>query len=202
MERSMYAYLEKQMFRPVPGGYIFQPAPPTRFHHTQSYVVNEAQKAEILRIAQRGLAFWMRASTLAALALGVVTAVLANAQGAPGVVAIVLGCCVWLVAQILGAILMLAVKLRQFEPIVAGLPHSDERLFPDFDNKRLLFGPPPSSGYLAIWSALFAFILGQRFEQHPPFTDVASTVLLVGLAINLFWAVRGARAVTPVTQAR
>jgi hypothetical protein len=202
MERSMYAYLEKQMFRPVPGGYIFQAAPPTRFHHTQSYVVSEAQKAEILKIAQRGRAFWIRTSTLAALALGVVTGVLTNAQGAPGVLAIVLGCCVWFIAQILGTVLILEVKLRQLQPILAGLPHSDERLFPDFDHKQLLWGPPPSSGYIAIWGAVFAFIVGQRFEQHPPFADVMSTVLLVGLAINLFWAIRGNRAATPSTQAR
>jgi hypothetical protein len=43
----MLGIFERQMFKAVPGGYIFQPPPPTRFHHTQAYLVNEAQKQEV-----------------------------------------------------------------------------------------------------------------------------------------------------------
>jgi hypothetical protein len=55
--KLMFGYLERQMFKAVPGGYIFQPPPPTRFHGTQAYVVNEAQKEEIEVISRRGRIF-------------------------------------------------------------------------------------------------------------------------------------------------
>jgi hypothetical protein len=192
-ERSMFGYLERQMFKPAPGGYIFQPPPPTRFHQTHSYVINEAQKQEIEAVVGRGRGFWMRTAISTALALAVVTGVLAERYGAPFWLAIFLGFCVLVVAQILGIAFVLDLKLRQLKPLLAGLPRTDERLFPELDRNELLFGRP-SPRYIAIWCALFGFLLGQRFELHPPFTDALSTVFLAALAINLFWAFRGAAA--------
>jgi hypothetical protein len=73
-------------------------------------------------------------------------------------------------------------------PILAGLPCSAERLFPEFHD-QILFRP--SARYATIYCTLFALMLGDRFEQHPPFTDTLSTAHLAALAINLFWALRG-----------
>jgi hypothetical protein len=189
----MFGYLNTQMFKAVPGGYIFQLPPPTRFHHTQAYVVNDAQKYDIQAISRRGRTFWLRTVTLTALALAFGSGFLIRTYEAPFWLALFLGCCVWLIAQVLGTVLAHHVRLRQLEPVLAGLPRSDERLFPEFDRKQLLFGAP-SPRYIAIWCALFGFLLGERFDQQLPFMDVTSTVLLAALAINLFWAFRGAPA--------
>jgi len=184
----MFGYLERQMFKAIPGGYIFQPPPPTRFHRTQAYVVNEAQKEEIEVINRRGRIFWLRTVTLTAIALALATRVLIDTHGRPLWLAAYIGACVWLIAQILGIVLVLDLKLRQLEPVLAGLPHSDEWLFPELRD-QILFGPSPR--YATIWCTLFALMLGDRFEQHPPFTDVLSTAYLIALAMNLFWALRG-----------
>jgi hypothetical protein len=180
----MFELFERQMFKPTTGGYIFQPPPPTRFHHTQSYVVDEAQKEEIQAITRRGRTFWMRTVTLTAMALAVAAGVLIDKRGGPFWLAIFVGVCFWLIAQVLGMALALHLKLRQLEPVLAGLPRSDERLFPAFDRS-------PAPRYIAIWCALFAFLLGQRFEQYPPFTDLLTTLCLAALVLNLFLAFRG-----------
>jgi hypothetical protein len=89
-------------------------------------------------------------------------------------------------------------KQRQLEPLLAGLPRSDERLFPEVDRARLLYGSP-SLPIIIIWCGVYAFLLAQRFEQHPPFADVLSTMYLAALALGLFCAVRGARAAAQST---
>ena len=185
----MFGYLERQMFKPTAGGYVFQPPPPTRFHRTQSYVVNEAQKEEILVIARRGRTYWLRAATLAAMGLALATGMLVDTLGGALWLAIFIGVCLWVVAQILGIALTLHLKLRQLKPFLAELPRSKERLFAEFDRNQILFGPP-SSRYIAIWCALFAFLLGERFEHHPPFADVLSTLWLIALALCLISAIR------------
>jgi hypothetical protein len=191
--------LEARMFKPAPDGYIFQAPPPTQFHRTQAYLVNESQKAEILAFFRARRTLWVRILIVAALALAVAAVVLFDVGGGPLLLGIFLGFCVFPLAMIGGYVLLLHFEQRQLQPLLAGLPRSDERLFPEVDLRRLLFGPPSSTRYLALWCAMFAFLLGQRFEQHPPFTDVLSTVLLFTLALYLFWALRPAPPDAPGT---
>jgi hypothetical protein len=120
--------------------------------------------------------------------MALVTGVLIDTLGRPLWLAAFVGSCIWLIAQILGIVLALNLKLRQLSPILAGLPCSAERLFPEFHD-QILFRP--SARYATIYCTLFALMLGDRFEQHPPFTDTLSTAHLAALAINLFWALRG-----------
>jgi hypothetical protein len=89
----MFGYFEKQMFKEVSGSYIFQPPPPTRFHHTQAYVVNEVQKKQIEVITRGDRTFWLRTVTLTALAFAVATGVLIDANGQPMWLAFFLGAC-------------------------------------------------------------------------------------------------------------
>ena len=193
---------EARMFKPSPGGYIFQAQPPTQFHRTQAYLVNESRKAEILAILRAGRWLGMRIVAVAALALAVAAGVLVDAGEGPLLVGIFLGVCVFLFAAIVGYMLVLHFQQRQLQPLLAGLQRSDERLFPEPDRARLLYGPPSPRG-VAIQCAVYAFLLGIRVEQqHLPFTDVWSTVLLAFLALNLFWALRPTPADAQGTDAR
>jgi hypothetical protein len=199
---SMTDILEARMFKPAPGGYIFQAQPPTQFHRTQAYLVNESRKAEILAILRAGRWLGMRIVAVAALALAVAAGVLVDALGAPLLAGIFLGVCVFLFAAIAGYMLVLHFQQRQLQPLLAGLQRSDERLFPEPDLARLLYGRP-SYRDVAIQCTVLAFLLGTRIEQqHPPFTDVWSTVFLAFLALNLFWALRPTPADAQGTDAR
>jgi hypothetical protein len=189
-ELFMLYLVETKMFKAVPGGYIFQPPPPTTFHDTGAYLVNESQKTEILAITRAGGAISGRIVTFAAVALAVAAGVcLDKLAGAPAFISIFLAVCIWIIAQIGSTSFVMYLKWRQLQPVLAGLPRSDERLFPPASRHQLLFGTP-SPLFVALYCAGFGFWLGYRFEQHPPFTDATSTIVLFGLSWSLFWAIR------------
>jgi hypothetical protein len=185
---SVSTILERQIFKAVPGGYVFQPPPPTAFYNTSAYQVSESQKADILAIYSTGSAMRVRLVTATAVALAVAAAWLLHGAEAPAVFVAFVFVMVWIVAQVLGFCLFLSLKLRELGPVLANLPHSKERLF-QFRGREALFGAP-SPFFIALYSAGFGFWLGIRFLQHPPFADATSTVVLFGLALNMFWAAK------------
>jgi HAMP domain-containing protein len=188
-ERSMLNYLERRMFKEAPGGYIFQPPPPTRFTTTEAYLVDEAKRAEILTITRAGGVTAGRVVTFGSLALAIVAGVATSIGDAPMAVTIVIAFCLFLVAQIAGTCLVLYWKLRRVQPVLAGLPRSDERLFPQTDRRRLLWGPPTPHA-AAFWCAVCGFLLGYNSASHPPFTNVSSTIFVIIFAVSLFWAIQ------------
>jgi hypothetical protein len=112
----MFGYFERQMLKSVEGGYIFQPPPPTRFRRTEAVIVNEAKKEEILRVIRRGQKFWLHLAALAAAALAVASVTFMELHGAPFPVAIVLGFSVWLIAQMVGMVLVLDLNCANSSP--------------------------------------------------------------------------------------
>jgi hypothetical protein len=184
----MLSYLEHRMFKAVPGGYIFQPPPPTSFTTTEAYLVDEAKKAEILTITRAGGVTAGRVVTFGSLAMAMAAGVAMSIGDAPMAATIVIVFCIFLVAQIAGTCFVLYWKLRRLRPVLAGLPRSDERLFPQIDRRRLLWGPPPPHA-AAFWCAVCGFLLGYNSTSHLPFTSVSSTIYLVIFAVSLFWAI-------------
>ena len=188
MSEAVSAYLQQRTFKAVQGGYIFQPAPPTSFHRTSAHLVNEEQKAEILR----AYASYSGAAPMAALASTLAACVAIFANGAPGFLWGFAVLIVWLVMLTLGVSLVWSLKLRALRPILVNLPPSAEKLFPDRDRSKLLF-ETPSPLLTALSCAATGFALGLRFLAHPPFADPVSSLLLVSLAICLLGAMKGLR---------
>jgi len=187
----MSTILERRMFKAVPGGYVFQPPPPTAFHDTCSYLVNESQKADILAIYSTGSATRARFVMATAAALAVAIGMLLYSRDAPGLLIALMVVVVWLISMMLGFSLVWHLKLRELRPVLADLPQSDERLF-SVRGRKLVFGTP-SPVFIALYCAGFGFWLGLRFQQHPPFADATSTFLLFGLALCVFWATKALR---------
>ena len=195
----MSRIIESKMFKPAPGGYIFQAVPPSIFNPTDAYLVNESHKAQILSITRALDAKWghivMRGAFALAVAAGVVfdRLIFDTPLGARVFLDVIIALMAWLVAQTIGTAFLMNLIVRRLEPVLAGLPGSDERLFPTFPRVKFRFAlwARPGAGAAALWCAVFGFILGQRAGQHPPFTDFHSTLLLVALVVNLFWAMRG-----------
>jgi hypothetical protein len=185
----MLNYLERRMFKEAPGGYIFQPPPPTSFTTTEAYLVDEAKKAEILTITRAGVVTAGRVVTFGSLALAIAAGVAMGTGDAPVAATIAIAFSIFLVMQIAGTCSVLYWKLRCLQPVLAGLPRSDERLFPQTDRRRLLWGPPTPHA-AAFWCAVSGFVLGYNSANHLPFTDVSSTIYLTIFALSLFWAIQ------------
>jgi len=188
---SVSTLLERRMFRAVPGGYVFQPPPPTAFHDTSAYLVNESQKADILAIYSRGSATRGRIVMVTAVVLAVAVGWLLYVGDAPDLLIAFAAVIVWIIAQVLGLSFVWSLKLRELRPVLANLPHSDERLFP-VRGRNVMFGTP-SPVFISLYCAGFGFWLGVRFQQHPPFADVTSTLVLCCLALCVFWATKARR---------
>jgi len=190
---SFSRVLERQMFKTVPGGYVFQPPPPTAFHQTDTYLVNESQKVAILAIYNTRKA--ERGGFLIAIVFAIATTMLLYTNHAPSFLIAVFVIIAFFVVSVTYFVVILALKLRDLRPILIDLPRSQEKLFPD-RRRGLLFGTPAPFAN-ALYSAGFGFWLGLRFQQQPPFQDATSTLLLFGLALNLFWAFKALRTKPP-----
>jgi hypothetical protein len=126
----MTTAFEAQRFKPVPGGYVFWLPIPATLGRPQAYRVTEAQKAEILQLAEPTIARWMLWSTRGALALAVAAGrAVAHDGGATPWDAVVAFLAVFPTVQIVGSSLAWRAMGRRLQPLLAGLPRSDERLF-------------------------------------------------------------------------
>lgn len=178
----MSGVVESRMFKSVPGGYIFQLP---HVHQTQAYLVNESQKTKIAAIAgselgTRSLIVFL-VVLLAAMSLAFGAGALTVGGGNPVVASVLFSFSSWFIVQFGGIALVLRLKQRRLEPLLAGLPRSNERLFsdvnfPDLNRARLLYAPA-SLQFIAIWCGSAAYLLGQRFEQ-PPLADMLFTLFL------------------------
>ena len=126
----MTGILEARMFKAVPGGYIFQPPPPSSFHASAAYLINEAQKTKILAIMRARAGLGQRSLAYISLVLAITAGVaMDQVVESPFMVSVFIGACVALVTQIVGTALALHLTSRQLRPFLADLPQSHERLF-------------------------------------------------------------------------
>jgi hypothetical protein len=178
--------VQSVLFKPVPGGYIFQQPNPWLFGRSSRYIVDPAQKAAILAIIVPRLPVRRIAVITAAILLWVVvvaTLVWAFGSGhdsptAGDFVAIFGLIVVPLIAAIIAA---LQRNLRRMRPILAAAPRTDEKITRGelrhamtnaLTFKRALF-------IGAAWSltcAMQAFSLFLRNARHPLLGDTQSYV--------------------------
>jgi hypothetical protein len=118
---------EARMLKRVEGGYIFQP-PPSIFHRTQAYRVNEAQKAEILVLVKR----WKRWFARGALALAVASAIAVHPRIAPDApigASYIVFVGIFIIAFAISQPVANYVVALRLRPLLAGIPRSDEELY-------------------------------------------------------------------------
>ncbi len=176
---------QARMLKRVMGGYIFQP-PPGIFCRTQAYRVNEAQKAEILALAQLEKVQWARWLTRIALALAVATGIaFRQAAGEPLVNSWLAGFSVFVIAQAIAASVTYYAVARRLQPLLAGLPRSAEQLYP----APIMFRRP-ELGSATVWYALLASVPIYMLLLHPDlvvsmFTTTTLVFILAAALLRL-----------------
>ncbi len=126
------ATIEAVNFKNVPGGYVFRAPGPWLFGSARYYLVNEAQKAGIVSIMTprrpvlRHVMAWV--ALVLMVVVGGMTIWVCTGHDNPTTADVF----VWIglvIAQIFTAVLILRWRLRRrLQPLVAGLPPSDDRI--------------------------------------------------------------------------
>jgi hypothetical protein len=124
-------FIASTIFKPVPGGYVYC-APDRVFGPSRCYLVNEAQKAEIVAIntPRRPVLSQVVLWIVFSLMVGATALILWAYTGhddpttADGLIIVAMA----LIEAPLGLLLLLSWKLRQLRPVLAGLPLTDERI--------------------------------------------------------------------------
>lgn len=181
----MSSNLASIMFKPAPGGYVFQPPPPTIFHRTNSYLVDENKRAEIIAALRSGEPRNTIIVLAAALVLAAMTGVLVDRFDPPVWAILSLAFCAFLLAFLSGSALEIHLRGRQLRPLLVGLPRSGEVLFP-----KPKWTAPPKPRPAAVMCGVTGLILGYKSADHLPFTTWSATLYLFAFAIALFSAVR------------
>jgi hypothetical protein len=202
MSNGSRATIEAVLFKPAAGGgFVFQAPKPWLFGEAHNYLVNEAQKAEILTIMTPNVPVWRRAAIIGAFVLGPVLWALAIATlmwavsdhdeptGGEVMVMVILIAGPILLAMFLAIAWSVQVQRAKLAPLIAQLAPTEQQIT-KADQRR---GMAQSMSFRSILvvvlllgaSALIsAFALGMRMMQHTLFT--ASTVLIVvNLAVPL-----------------
>jgi hypothetical protein len=160
---------EAIMFKAVPDGYLFRAPNPWVFGRARFYLVNAAQKAELLAIitARSQLVFWVALVGL----IGASTAAIACGSGhdnptAGDAVFMLALIPVWIYAALLISIRPMA---RRLQPLLAGLPPTDQRITAlDLRmavRKTISFGQYIALGVSqAIMSAAFIVLVWQKTD--------------------------------------
>lgn len=126
-----YEGAEEAAFKPVPGGYVAQLPGPRLLGRSRSYLVNEAQKAEIVAVLRRqrlmmiGL---MLALAVVGAGCGLFVGVL-HGQGSPvAPLSIAIGTALFIVVIFVACLLLTIYALLPLRPLLAALPNTEERI--------------------------------------------------------------------------
>jgi tetratricopeptide (TPR) repeat protein len=119
--------IRSAILRQVPGGYVFRAPNPRLFGASDHYLVNEAQRDEIVAIMTPRrmpliLALWLGGFLLA---IGAGLIVLGPSYPATVTIGVIAA---MMLAAILGAQLSASRKLRRLQPILAGATRSEQRI--------------------------------------------------------------------------
>jgi hypothetical protein len=124
-------FIEKRMFKEVPGGFIFQLPPPTIFTPTEAVLVTESQREQILAITRKGSAIAGRVFLLGAVAVGILAGrATGHIEDMPALASVFFGFCAGFVTLILASIVFTLRKRAILRPLLETLPRSAELLFP------------------------------------------------------------------------
>jgi hypothetical protein len=195
--------MESVLFKPVEGGgYVFQPPSPWLIGGSQRYLVNAAQKDQLLallatpRPVLRGLAIVAGILIWAVLVATMMWAVSPHEN--PEAIDIIAMVVLILVPMALAFIFMLRQRMRRLQPLLIGLPRTDERITSREQRqsmadavsmKRLVM----IGGLWTVASVMQGVALVIRNSQHPLFSDAQSfiglfvVIMAAGLAVRYFW---------------
>jgi len=195
---STVGEIESVLFKPVPGGYIYQAPNPWVFGRMRRYIVTEAQKTALVAIVAPRRP-WLRITVIT-------VAILLWAGGVGGAMWAITGHdqptaidFLVMMVLILGPIYLACVaalqrNLRRMQPILAGAPTTQERITRHELRKQMadamsLRKTALIGGVWAFNCAVQVFSLVIRNAKHPLFSDIQSylnifvATLAAGLAI-------------------
>lgn len=175
--------LEAMIFKPTAGGFVYRAPAPWVFGQARNYVVDDAQKSEILAIMMPDMPAWRRAAVIAAL-IGIpilwvfaVTALMWALSGhdeptGRDLLALLLLVLVPLVAAAYAALAWNArMKLAKLAPLIARLTPSDDAIT-NTDLRRGMIRATSFGSLLAVIlifaanALVDAFALGMAVAQH------------------------------------
>jgi hypothetical protein len=193
------AEIEAALFKQVGGGWVFQAPNPWVFGRTSRYLVNDAQKAELLAIVTpRSPALRMAAITagilLWAMAASIIVWAVSNhdeptASDALAIFALIV------VPIFLALVFALQRNLRRMQRVLAGALHTEERITPRELHHAVANAVSLRRSVLigALWTVTCLFQVSSlviRNGRHPLFGDVESYLSFItatvaaGLAIH------------------
>jgi len=188
--------IESVLFKPVPGGFIYQAPNPWVFGRMRRYIVNDAQKAALLAIVtppRPALRIIVITATILAWTGVVSTGMwVLSGHDNPTAIDFAIMMAMILVPIYLAWVAFLQRNLRRMQPILAGAPRTEERI----TNRELRRAMTNAMslrktlllGGLWIFScATQMFGLVIRDAHHPLFSDLQSnlSVFLVVLSAAL-----------------
>jgi hypothetical protein len=195
---STVGEIESVLFKPVPGGYIYQAPNPWVFGRMRRYIVTEAQKAALVAIVMPRRP-WLRITVIAVAillwAVGVALAMWAvSGHDQPTAVDFVMMMVLILGPIYLAWVAALQRNLRRMQPILAGAPQTQERISQCEMRKAMADAMSLRKTLLigSVWAfncAVQVFTLVIRNAKHPLFSDMQSylsmfvATLAAGLAI-------------------
>jgi hypothetical protein len=191
--------IEAILFRQATGGFIYRAPNPWVFGAADHFLVNEAQKHDILEIvvARRPI-LRLVVITAALLLWGIAMGTLGWAFSGhedPTATDVIVMIVMTIVAMFVALHVALRRKRRQLQPILAGLPRSNERITP-VELRKAMAGS--ISFKAALWTGILwtvtclsqIFVLVIRNERHPLFGDAQSYTTLFLLTVAALLAAR------------
>jgi hypothetical protein len=192
--------IESRRFKPVPGGFVFQAPNPWVFGVARHYLVNAAQKSDILaRMTPRRPILIGALVTMTVILWAVAMSALVWAFGSghddPTATDILVMAALIVVPMILAVPLAIGLQLRRLQPVLAGLPLTDERITAQEQRNAMVNDTSVAQSRLVAMSMgivclSLAFTLGMRFGRHPLFADAGAIAMLVGAIAAAGVAVR------------
>lgn len=202
--------IESVLFKRVADGHIFQAPNPWIFGQSSRYLVNDTQKAQLLAIiTPRWPVLRVAVITAGIMLWSVAVAAMVWAFSAghdqPTGYEMVAMVFLTVVPMVLALMMALQRNLRRMQPVLAGLPRTDERISSSDLRQAMAKAMSFRRALLigATWATTFLlqiFILVMRNGRHPLFGDAQSflnvflAIVAAGLAAHyLVIAIRKAR---------
>jgi len=190
--------IESALFKRVAGGHIFQAPNPWLFGRSSRYLVNDTQKAQLLAIITprrptlwvvvlaAGIGLWAAVASVIVWAFG-------SGHDQPTAYDMVAMTLLIFVPLILALMMALRRNLRRMQPVLAGLPRTDERISHS-ERQQAMAAAMSFRRALLIGAAWTVILLLQIFvishDRHLPFSNAQSflnvflAVVAAGLAAN------------------
>ncbi len=197
--------IEAVHFKPVPSGFVFRAPNPWLFGTADHFLVNAAQKEALLDLLTRPgsiakgliLAAWILAWAVGG---SILVWAFGSGQDNPTARDLIVMTGLIVIGVVAALPIGLAWQRRRVNPVLAGLPRSNERITYREMKQGLVASTSPralfiNAGGMAIMAAAFGFIFLNKIHRHPAADDPAAwvflTVSIVGAVVAVLQLGRG-----------